>query len=194
MEYVKGRDLRAVIRETGRLAPARVCEILTAVCDAVGAAHRNGVLHRDLKPENVLIVETAPVAKVLDFGVAKLQDEASSDLQATRATFDTRAGVVVGTPAYMAPEQLRGVPVDARADVFSLGVMAYEMLAGALPFGAGPAFDLAIRQSHGAPPFERPRLASIPAHVERAVLAALATDRDQRPAGPMDFAALLNGT
>jgi tRNA A-37 threonylcarbamoyl transferase component Bud32 len=120
MELVRGEDLRRVLQREGRLEPQRALPILSTVCAAIEAAHREGVLHRDLKPENILLPGGAIEAKVLDFGVAKVLDEHQSPT-ADAATIVTAAGLIVGTPAYMAPEQLRAGTVDARTDVFSLG-------------------------------------------------------------------------
>ena len=144
MEYVRGEDLRARITR-GTLDWKDAVRLLAAVADGVDAAHREHILHRDLKPENVLLPESGGPPKVLDFGVAKLM--ASVDAGGTI----TAGGTIVGTPAYMAPEQLRGGPVDARADIYSLAVMAFEMLTGRLPFGAGSFVDVAVRQTEDPP-------------------------------------------
>ena len=107
---------------------------MTGICAAVDAAHAAGVLHRDLKPENILLPEGRSVAKVLDFGIAKTRGR-----RRRRGHDDTltAAGMPIGTPAYMAPEQLAGTTVTPRTDVFSLGVLAYELVTGELPFGRG---------------------------------------------------------
>ena len=134
MELVRGEDLRRVLQREGRLEPARAVRILAAVCAAIEAAHQEGVLHRDLKPENILLPGGEIEAKVLDFGVAKLvADVARAGLPSRRGETQaalTMAGTIVGTPAYMAPEQLRATALDPRTDVFALGVIAYEMLCG----------------------------------------------------------------
>jgi tRNA A-37 threonylcarbamoyl transferase component Bud32 len=187
MELVRGEDLRRVLHREGRLEPARAVRILTAVCEAIEAAHQEGVLHRDLKPENILLPGGGVEAKVLDFGVAKLVEEQSTrhvdeertELQATL----TMAGTIIGTPAYMAPEQLRAARPGPRTDVFALGVIAYEMLTGDLPFGRGSLTDVVLAQARGARPL-RERDAAIGAPVCDAVMRALSIDPDARPVSP----------
>lgn len=129
MEYVDGTDLAHLIT-SGELRPAQALEIVSRVCDALQFAHASGVVHRDIKPANVLVDRSGAV-KVADFGLAKLHPE--SDVRRSRHSVP---GSVIGTPDYMAPEQLDGREVDARSDIFSLGVMLYEMLTGQLPRGA----------------------------------------------------------
>lgn len=195
MELVRGEDLRRVLLREGRLESTRAAKILTNVCAAIEAAHREGVLHRDLKPENILLPGGETDVKVLDFGVAKLiaedrlLDDSSQPSAVDPPTIQTRAGMVVGTPAYMAPEQLHAAPTDARTDVFSLGVIAYEMFSGRLPFGRGTLAEVMLAQSRGVPPLSSEDVS--PA-IERAVRAALELDADRRPATPQAFAHLLN--
>ena len=152
MEYVRGRDLRAVLRADGPMAPDRVTRLLRAIAAPVEAAHALGVLHRDLKPENILLPEGDVGAKVLDFGVAKLL---GGDGTAPENETLTLAGQPIGTPAYMAPEQLAGASVSTRTDVFALGAIAYELLTGAPPFGRGPLVEIATRHRTGPGPIER---------------------------------------
>jgi eukaryotic-like serine/threonine-protein kinase len=185
MELVRGEDLRHVLQREGRLDPQRAMRILTAVCSAIEAAHRESVLHRDLKPENILLPGGGVEAKVLDFGVAKVIDEGRDALSAD-ATLVTAAGMIVGTPAYMAPEQLRGVAPDARTDVFSLGVIAYEMLSGELPFGRGSLADVVLAHHRGVP-----AMTNVPPALERAIRAALEPEPDRRPASPQALAHLI---
>ena len=191
MELVRGEDLRRVLHREGRLEPARAVKILTAVCAAIDAAHHEGVLHRDLKPENILLPGGDIEAKVLDFGVAKLVADAdrSSPEDTTGETLATLtiAGTIVGTPAYMAPEQLGALPLDPRTDVFALGVIAYEMLSGDLPFSRGSLTEVILAQSRGAQPLTE-RDADIPVALDRAVRRALDLTPEDRPATPHAFA------
>ena len=190
MELVRGEDLRHVLQREGRLEVAEAMKILTAVCGAIGAAHREGILHRDLKPENILLPNGGGPAKVLDFGVAKLVvDERHDEPPAEAHTALTAAGMIVGTPAYMAPEQFHAMPADARTDVFSLGVVAYEMLSGALPFGRGTLAEVVLAQSRGVPGMP-PGLVQPAA--ERVIRTALDADPDRRPGSPQEFATLLS--
>jgi serine/threonine-protein kinase len=130
MEFLNGRSLRDELRREKRLIPARMLEILSGVCSAVEAAHRRKLIHRDLKPENVYLArnESGEVAKVLDFGIAKFLPTA------TEVTVDTGKGELVGTLAYMSPEQVRGEAVKQAWDVWALAIIAYEMLTGGWPF------------------------------------------------------------
>ena len=190
MELIRGEDLRRVLQREGRLDPSRAVQILTNVCAAVEAAHREGVLHRDLKPENILLPGSGVDAKVLDFGVAKVVLDEGRDGHVPgpdAPTMVTVEGTIVGTPAYMAPEQLRGGALDARTDVFSLGVIAYEMLAGELPFGRGSLAEVVLAHARGVPPMR----GLVPGGIERAVRIALDQDADRRPASPQALAHLL---
>ncbi len=137
MELLSGTTLREELQRQKRTTPARVVEILHGVCTAVEAAHRRQLVHRDLKPENIFLCrgETGETAKVLDFGVAKFLPAAA------QTTADTRSGVLVGTLAYMAPEQLRGLPIHPAWDLWALAVVSYEMLTGAHPFAGGTGAD-----------------------------------------------------
>jgi hypothetical protein len=189
MELVPGEDLRRVLQREGRLQPDRAQPILNAVCAAIEAAHRQGVLHRDLKPENILLPGGGLAAKVLDFGVAKvIEHEGAIATQAESATLMTAPGLIIGTPAYMAPEQFRGAQPDARTDIFSLGVIAYEMLSGNLPFGRGTLADVVLAHTRGVPPMAQ---GSAPPEVEWAIRSALETDPDRRPASAQAFAHLI---
>lgn len=127
MEYVDGTNLHALIHGPG-LTPAQSLDVVSAVCDALAYAHSKGIVHRDIKPANVMISSEGHV-KMADFGLARLTDPSSDYFSATQT------GMVMGTPDYMAPEQMRGLHVDHRADIFSLGVMIYEMLCGEVPRG-----------------------------------------------------------
>jgi serine/threonine-protein kinase len=132
MEYLDGESLAALLRR-GAVSVDEGLAILVQLCDALQCAHERGVVHRDLKPDNVFVLRRrgAPFVKLLDFGIAKLRDAPAGG--------HTVAGMLVGTPEYMAPEQCDNRPVDARADVYALGVMAYQLLTGVLPFSGGIA-------------------------------------------------------
>jgi len=134
MEFVAGESLRAILKREGRLPLERALWLMRDICAGVGVAHRHNIVHRDLKPDNIIVLPPVSegereMAKVVDFGLAKLRDLAAGESL-------TQTGAVVGTPYYMSPEQCRGEALDARADVYSLGAMLYEMLAGIPPFTA----------------------------------------------------------
>ena len=137
MEHVRGQSLREVIQQQD-LSLRKSMELAAQVADGLSAAHEQGIVHRDLKPENILVSEKG-YAKIIDFGLAKLlepfvQNSDSSDSEETATKLKTREGLVMGTVAYMSPEQAKGKPVDARSDVFSYGAVLYEMLSGRSPF------------------------------------------------------------
>ena len=135
MEYVPGRTLRALLRERGWLPWQEALQVMDPVLAGLAAAHRAGIVHRDVKPENVLITADGRV-KVVDFGLAR----------ASAAVGNTRAGVIIGSVSYIAPEQVTGAPSDARTDVYSAGIMMFEMLTGRVPFsGESP---LAVAYAH----------------------------------------------
>lgn len=160
MELLTGESLFDRLRREGALAPAAAVPVLWQICAGLGAAHAMGVVHRDLKPENVFLARTASgreVAKILDFGIAKMTDPSSGCA--------TQAGMVVGTPEYLAPEQATGGAVDARADLYAVGLIAWRMLAGHHPFTAPDARGLLMKQATApVPPLAgaRPELAAWP--------------------------------
>jgi len=181
MEFVKGTPLRELLRGEGHFLVERALRLMRGICAGIGAAHRQRMVHRDLKPDNVLVV--APDVdyefegvKVVDFGFAKLITETS-----------TTSGAVVGTPYYMSPEQCLGEPLDSRSDVYSLGVMFYEMLSGKLPFEADTVSGVITKQlSEPPPPF--PPALSIPRRVSNAIMHALAKEPPDRPETATDLA------
>ncbi|HET9929499.1 MAG TPA: serine/threonine-protein kinase, partial [Polyangiaceae bacterium] len=131
LEFIEGQSLGALIKAEGALDEARTLRIGRQIADALVAAHAAGIVHRDLKPDNVMLVDrehASDFVKVLDFGIAKVKLEASSDQPLTQM------GMVFGTPEYMSPEQARGLDVDARSDLYALGLILYELLSGASPF------------------------------------------------------------
>jgi eukaryotic-like serine/threonine-protein kinase len=181
MEFVPGEDLRHMIKREGRLTIARTSELLSGICAGVDCAHKSGIFHRDLKPENILLPESGTGPKVLDFGVAKLTTMSNTTDGGTL----TSGGTIVGTPAYMSPEQLRGHTVDARADVFSLGVMAYEMLLARLPYGGGSFIDIGLKQAAGELHVET---ADLPPALAQVIRRAIAYQKENRPSSPLAFA------
>jgi CheY-like chemotaxis protein len=179
MELLEGQSLERELEERGLLSPQRCAEIVVPVCSALTAAHAAGVLHRDIKPSNVFLHRTprGEVTKILDFGIAKLATEAAIGQS---LTID---GSLLGTPAYMAPERFRRGPYGAKSDVYSVGAMLYEMLAGRLPFipsTADPLALVALQAEEDPPPLRLVRLDVSPS-LEALVLSALARNPDSRP-------------
>ncbi len=174
MEYVDGQMLSDRL-QTGALPVREALQIASDVSEALEEAHDKGIIHRDLKPANIMLTRKGH-AKVMDFGLAKrLTPRADSQEESI-----TRSGTVLGTLAYMSPEQLRGEPVDARSDLFSFGVVLYEMLAGAHPFRKHAGLDTAAEILHSAPrPITEARR-DIPAELSRVVLRMLAKAPDER--------------
>jgi predicted ATPase/class 3 adenylate cyclase len=184
-EYVVGETLRERLRR-GEMPLAEALDIAIQVAAALSAAHAARVIHRDIKPEN-LIVRTDGYVKVLDFGLAKLTRSVQAhaadpaDFDSLAGVFvDTSPGVVMGTVAYMSPEQARGYEVGERADVWSLGVVLYEMAAGRQPFTGPTASDVMASVLQREPPPLRDAGAAVPAELERIVLKALAKDCEER--------------
>ena len=185
MELVEGESLRQVIKRQGRLPPAFAAEIVTQVCAALDEAHRHNIVHRDIKPDNILVdlQNSKPKVTVLDFGIAKLRGESTGTL--------TQTGSVLGTPHYMSPEQCLGEELDGRSDVYSLGIVVYEMLTGVVPFNAPISTAVVVQHVNQSPPSLRSSNPDIPWTVERAVLHALEKKPDARPATAGAFAAEL---
>jgi serine/threonine-protein kinase len=180
MEFVQGESLSDAMKH-GPMRPDRVLRIMAQVCGSLEEAHGRGVVHRDLKPDNVILTTRAGQAdfvKVLDFGIAK-RSEAKDQAQEQKLT---QQGMVLGTPPYMSPEQFTGKELDLRSDIYSLGVMAYEMLAGRLPFEADTPWQWATQHMTAQPfPFEASAVsASIPGPMKQAIMRSLAKDRDHR--------------
>jgi hypothetical protein len=182
MEFVPGEDLRHFLKREGALESSRMAALLHGIAGGVEIAHKSGVFHRDLKPENILLPESGTGPKVVDFGVAKLATTATGD-----GSTMSIAGTIVGTPAYMSPEQLRGESVDARADVFSLGVMAYEMLTARLPYTGASLFDIGMKQVEG-----KIDLSGIDPAIAPVIQQAIAYEKEKRPSSAQAFADALS--
>jgi serine/threonine-protein kinase len=189
MEYIRGVTLDTLLVRNGRLSPARVGRLLGQFCEALQAAHSEGIIHRDLKPANLMVIDPdTPYEKlkVMDFGLATLTGATSLQKKVTA----TEAGFAVGTPGYMCPEQVRGEPVDHRGDLYSVGVILYELLSGKLPFDDRSSMDILLAHATEDPP----SFADIGAGdwvspaLETVVMACLAKDPSKRPANARDLA------
>ena len=177
MELVEGRELRELIAG-GELTPSQAVELAALIADGLAYAHERGVIHRDIKPGNIMVLKDGRV-KVMDFGIARLQ----------QPTVKTQTGVLLGSPQYMSPEQVAGAEVDARADVFSLGVVLYEMVTGVKPFDAADLSQVLfwVVNMPAKPPSER--RPGLPAVVDYIVARALKKKPEERYATAADFAA-----
>ena len=190
MEYLSGRSLSRVIAEDQPIPETRVVHIASQILAALAEAHALGIIHRDLKPENVMLEsrrDESDFVKVLDFGIAKLNEPGDG------AGRLTQAGIVCGTPGYMSPEQVRGDELDARSDLYSVGIILYEMLTGRLPFDADTPMGLVTKHLVEAPPplgVRKPGLHVSPG-LEGLVLRCLAKDRTERPTTAEEMRAAL---
>jgi eukaryotic-like serine/threonine-protein kinase len=180
-EYVDGESLKQLCERTGPLPVRRALEIAVAVAEGLAYAHEHGVVHRDVKPQNVLLSRDGEV-KVTDFGIARSLD-AESGLTVT--------GTVLGTSSYLSPEQASGLHVTPAADVYSLGVVLYELLAGEVPFPGGNQVVVALKHVNEPPPSLLERRPDVPVRLASAVAWALQKDPEQRFASMDDFAAEL---
>ncbi len=180
MEFVPGIDLRTLIQRKGRLAPAPAISVLRQIALGTEAAHRLGIIHRDLKSQNVMVEESGAVA-ILDFGLARGK-------QSVTLTLDS---VMVGTPHYMSPEQALGRPTDARSDVYSIGVMAFEMLTGKVPFDGESPLIIAMKHVSESIPEDLSRFPDVSPELNAIVLRALAKHPDDRFASAADLEAEL---
>ncbi|MGZ5290857.1 MAG: Stk1 family PASTA domain-containing Ser/Thr kinase [Actinomycetota bacterium] len=170
MEYVRGQSAREVLNAEGVLAPAQAADVLLQTLAALDHAHRQGIVHRDVKPENVMITREG-IVKVADFGLAR----AYADAQITEA------GTVTGTVQYLAPEQLQGEPADPRTDLYSLGVVAYELLTGRLPFTGETPMAIAYKHLHERVPAPSSRNPAVPAGLDGWVASMTEKSRELRP-------------
>ena len=169
MEYVHGEDLRQLIRKVGRLSPGQAIGIARQVCDGLEEAHKLGVVHRDLKPQNIMLDDDGN-ARIMDFGIAR----------SLTGKGITGAGVLIGTPEYMSPEQVEGKDVDQRSDIYSLGVILYEMVTGRRPFDGETPLSIAHKQKYEAPEDPRKLNAQVPDGLARIILKCLEKDKAAR--------------
>jgi eukaryotic-like serine/threonine-protein kinase len=185
MEFVQGESLASILEKRGTIDAPRTQHILQQICDALGEAHALGIVHRDLKPDNIVLTERAKDwVKVLDFGIAKRSETPDRAEQKL-----TQQGTVLGTPPYMSPEQFTGKPIDARSDIYSIGVMAYEMLSGTLPFSATTPWEWAA-QHMTVPPTPlatTPSGVPLPPAMTQAIMRSLAKDPEQRFPSTKEF-------
>jgi len=191
MELVEGQPLKMIIPEHG-LPLDRILEIGAALADALAAAHEKGIVHRDLKPANIMITKTGN-PKVLDFGLAKATSATTSGDDTMTSAGYTKSGVVMGTPAYMAPEQIIGSTIDHRTDIFSLGIVLYEMMAGHRPFEQGSSAELASAILRDLPrPMGELRV-DVPELLERIILRCLEKRAADRFPSAREFRHALQG-
>jgi serine/threonine-protein kinase len=188
MEYIRGITLDTLLKRNGRLTPNRVGRLLGQLCEALQAAHSQGIIHRDLKPANLMVVDPdTPYEKikVMDFGLAKL-------IQSTAMPMISEAGTefAVGTPGYISPEQVRGEEMDQRGDLYSVGVIVYELLTGRMPFDGRSTMDILLAHATEDPPGFATVGASdwVPPAIEAVVLACLAKQPTERPANARELA------
>jgi eukaryotic-like serine/threonine-protein kinase len=192
MEFVAGHPLSDILLK-GPMSPDRVIKIMRQVCGALDEAHMQGIIHRDLKPDNLVLTDRAgetDFVKVLDFGIAARSESAD----AVKEQKLTQQGMVLGTPPYMSPEQFTGKALDARSDIYSLGVMTYEMLTGRLPFDADTPWQWATQHMSVQPiPFEVSAPAkNLPDGMRRAILRALSKNKEDRQASAREYFAELS--
>jgi tetratricopeptide (TPR) repeat protein len=176
MDFVEGHDLKTLLREKGKFTSEESVRIITQICRALDAAHTEGVVHRDLKPQNIMLDGKGRVT-VMDFGIARSLEMPGM----------TQTGALVGTPEYMSPEQAKGEEVDARSDLFTTGIIFYELLTGRTPFRADTAYATLLKrtQERARPPVELDP--TIPPQISSVVMKCLETDRDHRYASALEI-------
>ena len=176
MDFIEGQDLKTLLREKGKFTSDEAIKIITQICRALDAAHTEGVVHRDLKPQNIMLDSKSRVT-VMDFGIARSLEMPGM----------TQTGALVGTPEYMSPEQAKGEEVDARSDLFTTGIIFYELLTGHTPFRADTAYATLLKrtQERARPPIEHD--STIPPQIDSVVMKCLETDKNQRYGSALDI-------
>ncbi len=169
MEYVEGQDLKGLIRQSGQLAIGTTISIARQICEGLVEAHKLGVVHRDLKPSNIMIDRDGQV-RIMDFGIAR----------SLKGKGITGAGVIIGTPEYMSPEQVEGKEVDQRSDIYSLGAILFEMVTGRVPFEGDTPFTIGVKHKSEIPQDPREINAQVPEDLSRIILRCLEKDRETR--------------
>ena len=188
MPYLKGELLSDREVRAGPMPIDQCVRIIAQVCAGLHHAHELHIIHRDLKPENIMLVDEdggAERAVIMDFGLAK-ERRADAAIQKLTAT-----GIILGTPEFMSPEQIRGKPLDARSDIYALGIVAFEMFTGKLPFQGRNAQEMMIARLRGTPTAIRQIRSDVPVHIEKALAKAMATSPDDRFATALDLATAL---
>ena len=182
MEHVPGHSCAELLRDRGHLDVDQAVEIIAQSCRGLEYAHRHGVVHRDVKPGN-LLVSDSDVVKLADFGIARATDQSSI----------TQVGSVLGTAAYLAPEQARGEEAGPQADIYSLGVVTYQLMSGRLPYEASSLSELALMQQREAPMPLNQLNDRVPPELARAVALALSIEKEARPQDALSFGEVLRG-
>jgi eukaryotic-like serine/threonine-protein kinase len=186
MEYIRGITLDTLLQRNTRLTPGRAGRLLSQLCEALQAAHGEGIIHRDLKPANLMVVDSdTPYEKikVMDFGLAKLVDA-----RLPNKASDTGADFAVGTPGYISPEQVRGEELTHRSDLYSVGIILFELLTGKLPFTGDETMDVLLKHATEVPPpFSTVSASWIPPSIEKVVQSCLAKDPNERPASAREL-------
>jgi serine/threonine protein kinase/Tfp pilus assembly protein PilF len=169
MEYVDGKDLKGMIRMMGQLSSGKTIFIAKQICEGLVEAHRLGVVHRDLKPQNIMVDEDGN-ARIMDFGIAR----------SLKTKGITAAGVMIGTPEYMSPEQVEGKEVDQRSDIYSLGVILYEMVTGRVPFEGDTPFTIGVKHKSESPKDPKELNTQLPEDLNVVILRCLEKDKEKR--------------
>lgn len=169
MEYVSGEDLKSMIKMTGQMSTGRAVSIAKQICEGLDEAHRLGVVHRDLKPRNIMIDKEGN-ARIMDFGIAR----------SLKAEGITGEGIMVGTPEYMSPEQVKGLGVDQRSDIYSFGIILFEMVTGKIPFEGDTSLTIALKQKTEDPPNPQDFNAQIPKELNAVILKCLEKEKEER--------------